>query len=131
MKINGRSGAKSGDHTQFLTHGPGGAAKTVDAVSDSLRFEPKAGWAALPVQPPAGTWQLRAARVYRMWVTNVLILFVLVFLPHRNLATWVLLWTLMAGAALQTAFFFVVGIRGAQLERRERKLGYTTWARKR
>ena len=113
-----------------MTQGTGGTTKTVDAVSDSLRFEPKTGWAALPV-PPAGTWQLRAARVYRMWVANVLILFLLVFLPHRNLATWALLWTLMAGAALQTAFFFVVGIRGAQLERRERKLGYTTWVRKR
>jgi hypothetical protein len=102
----------------------------VDAVSDSLRFEPKTGWAALPVQPPAGSWQLRAGRVYPVLVANLLVLFLVVFLPHRNLATWVLLWILMAGAALEAAFFFVVGIRGAQLERRERKLGYTTWARK-
>jgi hypothetical protein len=102
----------------FLTQGLGGTSKTVDAVSNSLRFEPKTGWAAQPVQPPAGTWQLRAARVYRIWVANVLILFLMVFLPHRNLATWVVLWILMGSAALQTAFSFAVG---AQLERRERK----------
>jgi hypothetical protein len=109
----------------------GEKADTLDARDSSPRFEPKSGWSALPVQPPAGTWQLRAARVFRALVVNLLILFLLVFTPHRNLATWVLLWILMAGAMLQSAFFFVVGIRGAQLERREREFGYTTWARKR
>jgi hypothetical protein len=54
---------------------------------------------------PAGTWQLRAARVYRILVAILLILFLMVFLPHRNLATWALLWILMACAALQTAFY--------------------------
>jgi len=58
---------------------------------------------------PAGTWQLRAARVYRILVAILLILFLMVFLPHRNLATWALLWILMACAALQTAFYSWLG----------------------
>jgi hypothetical protein len=32
---------------------------------------------------------------------------------------------------LQGVFIFFIGIRGGQLERWERELGYTTWARKR
>jgi hypothetical protein len=37
---------------------------------------------------------------------------------------------LLAGIVLQAVFMVVVGVRGALLERRERELGYTTWARR-
>jgi hypothetical protein len=60
-------GAKRG----FLIHGLGGDYKTVDAVSEVLRFEPHSGWAALPVQPPAGIWQIRLASVYPVFVANI------------------------------------------------------------
>jgi hypothetical protein len=119
-----------GEHS-FLTHGPGGAAKTVGVVSDGPRFEPHSGWAALPVQPPSGTWQLRLARVYPVFVANIVLFFASAFIAHRNSATWVLFSILMAGLMVQCVLLFVVAIRGVQLERRERKLGYTTWARKR
>jgi hypothetical protein len=102
----------------------------VDAVSDSLRFEPKTGWAALPVQPPAGTWQLRSARVFPALVVNILLAIPLAFAGHQNAVIGILFWIVLGCGILQGVFFFVVGIRGAQLERRERKLGYTTWARK-
>ena len=120
-------GAKRG----FLTHGPGGTAKTVDAVSEVPRFEPHSGWAALPVQPPAGTWQLRAARMYPVFLTNFVLLIAAALTGHRYLVIGVLFWILLASWMGQGAFLFVVAIRGVQLERRERKLGYTTWARKR
>jgi len=106
-------------------------ADNLDAVNFAPRFEPKNGWATLPVQPPAGTWQLRAARVYPVLVANFVLLAASAFVAHRNSATLVLFWTLLAIWMVQCAFFGVVAIRGGQLERRERELGYTTWARKR
>jgi hypothetical protein len=119
-----------GEHS-FLTHGPGGTAKAVGAVSDGPRFEPHSGWAALPVQPPSGTWQLRLARVYPVFVANIVLFFAVALTTHRNSATWVLVWILLACGLAQCVFIFVVGFRATQLERRERELGYTTWARKR
>jgi hypothetical protein len=119
-----------GEHS-FLTHGPGGTAKTVGAVKDGSRFEPHSGWAALPVQPTSGTWQLRLARVYPVFVANIVLFFAVALTTHRNSGTWVLVWILLACGLAQCVFLFVVGIRATQLERRERKLGYTTWARKR
>jgi hypothetical protein len=69
--------------------------------------------------------------VYPVFVANVVLFFASAFTAHRNSATWVLFSILMAGVMVQCALVIVVGIRGTQLERRERKLGYTTWARKR
>jgi len=69
--------------------------------------------------------------VFPALVLNLVLFFASAFIAHRSSATWVLFSILLAGIVLQGAFFFVVGIRGAQLERRERELGYTTWARKR
>ena len=109
----------------------GEKAQILDAKSSAPRFEPKSQWATLPVQPPAGTWQLRAARVFPALVVNIVIFFLLALTTHRNSVTWVPVWILLTCGILQAVFFFVVGIRGAQLERRERELGYTTWARKR
>lgn len=108
-----------------------GEGHILDAKGSPPRFEPKIGWAALPVQPPSGTWQLRLARVYPMFIANIVLFFAAAFTAHRNSATWVLFSILMAGLMVQCAFLVVVGIRATQLERRERKLGYTTWARKR
>ena len=101
------------------------------AVSDGPRFEPHSGWAALPVQPPSGTWQLRLARAYPAFLINFVLLAASAFVAHRNSATLVLFWILLASWMGQGVFLGVVGIRGTQLERRERQLGYTTWARKR
>lgn len=109
----------------------GEKAQTLDAKSPAPRFESKSQWATLPVQPPAGTWQLRAARVFPALVVNIVIFFLLALTAHRNSVTWVPVWILLACGILQAVFFFVAGIRGAQLERRESELGYTTWARKR
>ena len=103
----------------------------MDAAISGPRFEPHSGWAALPVQPPSGTWQLRLGRVYPLFIANLVLFFASGFMAHRNSATWVLFSILMAGLMVQCAFLVVVGIRATQLERRERKLGYTTWARKR
>jgi len=103
----------------------------LDAKISAPRFEPKTGWAALPVQPPSGAWQLRAARVYRALVVNLIFFVPLAFTARLNSATWILFWILLAGAILQGIFFIVAGIRGGQLEHRERKLGYTTWTRRR
>jgi hypothetical protein len=86
--------------------------------------------ATLPVQPPSGTWQLRLARVYPVFVANIVLFFALALTTHRNSATWVPVWILLACGLVQCVFLIVVGIRATQLERRERKLGYTTWARK-
>jgi hypothetical protein len=105
--------------------------QTLDAKNRAIRFEPKTGWATLPVQPPAGSWQLRGARVYPVFVTNFVLLAASAFVAHHNSATLVLFWTLMAILMVQCVFFLVVSIRGGQLERREREIGYTTWARKR
>jgi hypothetical protein len=76
-------------------------------------------------------WQLRGARVYPVFVTNFVLLAASAFVGHQNAGTMILFWTLLATLVVQCLFFVVVGIRGAQLERRERELGYTTWARKR
>jgi hypothetical protein len=103
----------------------------LDTRKSAPRFEPRTGWATLPVQPPAGTWQLRAARVYPVLVATFAFLAASAFVAHRNSATLALFWTLLAIWMVQCAFFGVVAIRGGLLERRERKLGYTTWARKR
>ena len=103
----------------------------MEAKSPAPRFEPKSQWATLPVQPPAGTWQLRAARVFPALVVTIVLFFPLALTTHRNSVTWVPVWILLTCGILQAVFFFVVGIRGAQLQRRERELGYTTWARKR
>jgi len=43
----------------------------------------------------------------------------------------VLFYILLAGGMGQGVCLFVVGIRATLLDRRERKLGYTTWAPKR
>ena len=109
----------------------GEKAQTLDAKGAAPRFEPKSQWATLPVQPPAGTWQLRAARAFPALGVNLVLFFASAFIARRNSATWVLFSILLAGIVLQCVFFLVVGIRGAQLERRERERGYTTWARKR
>jgi hypothetical protein len=108
-----------------------GEGDILDAGKSAPRFEPRSHWSTLPVQPPAGSWQLRSARVFPALVLNLVLFFAWAFIAHRNSATWVLFSILLAGIVLQGVFFFVVGIRGAQLERRERELGYTTWARKR
>jgi membrane protein YdbS with pleckstrin-like domain len=103
----------------------------VDAVSEVPRFEPHSGWAALPVQPPSGTWQLRLARMYPALIVNFVLLVPAALTGHQYFVIGVLFWILGAGFILQGVFLIVVGIRATQLERRERKLGYTTWARKR
>jgi hypothetical protein len=123
--------ATLGGERSFLTHGPGGTAKTVGVVSDGPRFEPHSGWAALPVQPPSGTWQLRLARVYPVFLTNFVLLVAAALTGHQYFVIGVLFWILLASWMAQGVFLGVVGIRGTQLERRERKLGYTTWTRKR
>src|SRR5665811_1110906 len=92
----------------------GEKAQTLDAKSPAPRFEPTSQWATLPVQPPAGTWQLRAARVFPALVVNIVIFFLLALTTHRNSVTWVPVWILLTCGILQAVFFFVVGIRGAQ-----------------
>jgi hypothetical protein len=109
----------------------GEKAQTLDARSSAPRFEPHSGWAALPVQPPSGTWQLRLARVYPVFVANIVLFFALALTTHRNSATWVPVWILLACGLVQCVLYLGAAIRATQLERRERKLGYTTWARKR
>ena len=98
------------------------------------RFEPKTGWAALPIQPPSGTWQPRLARVYPVFVANLVLAFASAFVAattgYQYFMIGVLFWILWAGMMAQCVLLFVVAIRATQLERRERKLGYTTWARK-
>jgi len=66
-----------------------------------------------------------------VFVGNIVLFFASAFIPHRNSATWVMFSILMAGLMVQCVLFVVIGIRATQSERRERKLGYTTWARKR
>jgi len=53
------------------------------------------------------------------------------FVAHHNSVTWVMFWILLAAVMLQCLLFLGAAIRGGQLEHQERKLGYTTWARKR
>jgi hypothetical protein len=103
----------------------------VDAAISGPRFEPHSGWAALPVQPPSGTWQLRLARVYPVFVANIVIFFTSAFAGHQYFVIGVLFSIAAAGLMVQCVILFLVAIRATQLERRERKLGYTTWARKR
>jgi hypothetical protein len=106
---------------------------TLDASNSVPRFEPKSEWSALPVQPPAGTWQRRAARGYPALFVNFILFVVLAFTTRDNPANsgWVVFRIVFAALMLQCVFFIFVGIRGAQLQQRERKLGYSTWARKR
>ena len=88
----------------------GEKAQILDAKSSAPRFEPKSQWATLPVQPPAGTWQLRAARVFPALVLNLVLFFASAFIAPRNSATWVLFSILLAGIVLQCVFLVVVGI---------------------
>lgn len=81
-----------------------------------------------PSDPAAGAWQQRTTRLFPVLLTTV-ILFVLVALTTNGGS--VLFSILVAGLALELAFGLVAATRGTQLERRERKLGYSTWARKR
>ena len=103
----------------------------VDAKDSAPRFEPRTGWSALPVQPPSGYWQLRLARVYWAFVVNILILVVSGFVAHQNAATWIVFWIAATSLMVQCVLYLGAAVRGGQLERRERKLGYTTWVRKR
>ena len=103
----------------------------MDAKKSATHFEPHSGWAALPVQPPSGAWQLRLARLYPVFVANIVLIFASAFVAHQNFVIGILFWILLACGLVQCVFLIVVGIRATQLERRERKLGYTTWARRR
>jgi hypothetical protein len=103
----------------------------LDTVTSAPRFEPHSVWATLPVQPPSGTWQLRAARMYRVFLTNFVLLITAALTGHHYAVIGVLFWILLASWMGQGVFLSVVAIRGGQLERRERKLGYTTWGRRR
>jgi hypothetical protein len=69
--------------------------------------------------------------MYPVLVASFVLLAASAFVAHRNSATLVLFWSLLVIWMVQCAFFAVVAVRGGLLERRERKLGYTTWARKR
>jgi len=95
------------------------------------RYAPKSEWSTLPIQPPAGTWQQRTTRLFPVFAATVVLLLLVGFTTHPGSPGSFLFSVLAAGAALECAFYFVAGIRGAQLERWERKLGYSTWARKR
>ena len=124
-------GAKRG----FSMHGPGGTNKTVEAANHRPRFEPHSGWAALPVQPPSGTWQLRLARVYPAFLANIVLIFasasIAALTGYQYFLISILFWILLACGMLQCALYLGTAIRATLLERRERQLGYTTWARKR
>ena len=100
----------------------GEKAQILDAKSPAPRFEPKkTGWATLPVQPPSGAWQQRSVRVLPALIANLVLGFAAAFTAHRNSATWALFSILIAGVMLLGTIYFVVGIRGAQLERCELK----------
>jgi hypothetical protein len=103
----------------------------MDAKKSAPRYAPKNEWPTLPVQPPAGTWQLRAARLLPTLIVNIILVFLFVLTVPRNSAAWVLVWILAAGFILHGVLFIGAGVRGTQLEKRERELGYSTWARKR
>ena len=100
----------------------------MDTNKPPPRYAPKSEWSTLPIQPPAGAWQRRTTRLFPVLLTTV-ILFVLVALTTNGGSA--LFSILGTGLALELAFVLVAGTRGTQLERRERKLGYSTWARKR
>jgi hypothetical protein len=73
--------------------------------------------------------------MYPVFLTNFVLLAASAIIAattgYQYFMIGVLFWILLAGWMGQGVFLFVVAIRGVQLERRERKLGYTTWARKR
>ena len=100
----------------------------MDTNKPTPRYAPKSEWSTLAIQPPAGAWQQRTTRLFPVLLTTV-ILFVLVALTTNGGSA--LFSILGTGLALELAFVLVAGTRGTQLERRERKLGYSTWARKR
>jgi hypothetical protein len=94
------------------------------------RFEPRSGWASLPVQPPSGSWQWRGARLYPALVVNLVVFVASGFILYRSSAAWVVFWIAAACLLVQCVFFFALAVRAAQQERREREFGYTTWAHK-
>jgi hypothetical protein len=110
----------------------------LDATQPECRYVTKSEWSGQPVQPPSGRWQLRVARAFPALIVTIPLVALsginarLHFsLDHSRSPTWILFWILLAGVILLAFFFIFAGIRGAQLEGRERQLGYSTWARKR
>lgn len=109
----------------------------LDASNSPPRYVPKSEWSELPVQPPAGIWQRRVARAFPALIVAIPLAALsginarLHFsLNHYSSPTWLLFWILLTGVILGSFFFVYAGIRGAQLEGRERQFGYSTWARK-
>lgn len=109
----------------------------MDAPKPELRYVAKNGWPAQPVQPPSGKWQLRVARAFPALIVAIPLVVlsglnarVHFSLDHFRSPTWILFWILLAGVLLLALFSSFAGVRGAQLEGRERQLGYSTWARK-
>lgn len=99
---------------------------------DPPRFEAKAAWPELPVQPPSGTWQRRAHLLSATLAGNLVLLLVLGLTAPRagstnhNLLLDLVFW-LFGVILLQALVYIVVWVRGQQLLRRELRLGYTTW----
>lgn len=101
--------------------------------SDPPRFEAKAAWPSLPVQPPSGTWQRRAHLLNATLAANLVLLLVMAFTarsdgsPNHNGWPYLLFWSLNGALLLQALVYIAVWVRGQQLLRRELRLGYTTW----
>ena len=103
----------------------------MDAKKSAPRYAPKSEWSTLPIQPPAGSWQQRTTRLFPAFAATLVLVFLFAFTTHTGSPAFVLFQISMAGLMLECAFYIVAGVRGTLLERRERKLGYSTWARKR
>jgi hypothetical protein len=97
------------------------------------RFEAKAAWPELPVQPPSGTWQRSAHLLNATLAANLVLVLVMGFVaranrsPNHNIWSDVVIWSLIGALVLQALVYIVVWVRGQQLLRRELRLGYTTW----
>lgn len=91
--------------------------------SGPVRLVGPEGWAALPVQPPAGA--------YRRWMRYPLVcllgslpmMFIIGLASPRSAGLRIVLVLIFA----QCAGIFVLSVLAYRPYRRERQLGYTTW----